>query len=56
MTKLITDVLIAVNYPKYKHYQYECLPEHAYDLLSSTLKASMKDGTIVDYLIITTEV
>lgn len=46
---LIVDVLIAVNYQKYKCYQYE-------DLLSSALKASMKDGTIVDYLIITTEV
>ena len=53
---IIVDVLIAVNYQKYKHYYYEDLPEHTYDLLSSALKASMKDGTIVDYLIITTEV
>lgn len=52
----IVDVLIAVNYQKYKRYQYEDLPEHTYDLLRSTLKACMKDGTIVDYLIITTEV
>ena len=28
---IIVDVLIAVNYPKYKRYQYEDLPEHTYD-------------------------
>ena len=52
----IVDVLIAVNYPKYKRYYYEDLPEHTYNLLSSALKASMKDGTIVEYIIIATVV
>ena len=58
MTKLITDVFIAVNYPKYQHYHYhyECLPEHTYKLLSGTLIASMYDGSIVNYLIVNKEV
>lgn len=56
MTKLITDVFIAVDSPKYKHYHYECLSEHTYKLLSSTLIASMNDGSIVDYLILNMEV
>lgn len=56
MTSIITDVIIAESYHNYRHYRYRDLEAHVYKTLISGLIAGIKNGIIVDYMVLNKEV